>query len=320
MKSPPYDKAAPPGRTNPECVVWCILDGKAGHEAQSRGLVIALQKRLPVTCFEIQAPAKRQSLLEYASGKFPAGKHLPSPDLIIGAGNRTHLALMAASRSYGGKTIVLMQPTLPTFLFSLCLVPKHDLKRERKNILLTNGVLNTVQPATKADLKRGLFLIGGPSAHYDWDTDHLLEQVATLVNENPDIHWTLTTSRRTPADCARKLVELSHSNLEVIPVEKTSPGWVASMLQKCGVVWVSEDSVSMVYEALTAGAYTGLLKTPHGKSASRVRRSVMQLLEQQRVVYFSERDQLFKAGSKNKLTEADRCAEHIITHLLNART
>ena len=35
-----------------------------------------------------------------------------------------------------------------------------------------------------------------------------------------------------------------------------------------GLVWVSEDSVSMVYEALTAGCATGILAVParrHGK-------------------------------------------------------
>ena len=90
------------------------------------------------------------------------------------------------------------------------------------------------------------------------------------------------------------------------------------MLQECGVVWVSEDSVSMVYEALTAGAFTGLLEVPAGKSKSRVNTPVRHLLEQQRVVYFTERKQLFKSSHNNKLAEADRCADHIINYLLNA--
>lgn len=303
--------------TDCEYTIWCIFDGKAGHEAQTRGLLAALQKRIPLSSFEIPAPSKWQSFIEYIFKKFPSGDQLPRPDLIIGAGNRTHLALLAASRSFGGKTIVLMQPTLPASLFNLCLIPKHDLRREEKNILLTDGVLNTVQPATNADPNRGLFLIGGPSAHYDWDTDRLVKQVTTVVNDNPEIHWTLTTSRRTPQECTQRLTDLSCSNLEVIPVQKTPKGWVASMLQKCGIVWVSEDSVSMVYEALTAGAFTGLLDVPSNKNKSRVHTSVRHLLEQQRVVYFIEREQLFKSSHNERLAEADRCADYIVTHLLN---
>ena len=298
-------------------VVWRILDSKAGHEAQTLGLVKALEKKIKLSICEINAPARWKSALGFILKHFDPGKSLSPPDLIIGAGSRTHFALLAASRTYGGKTIVLMQPTLPVSLFDLCLIPKHDSRKAGKNILLTDGVLNPIQPATDANPQRGLFLIGGPSTHYEWDTVRILDQVTALVQENPNIHWTLTTSRRTPPDCAQNLVNLSHSNLDIIPVEKTPRGWVAQRLQECKFAWVSEDSVSMVYEALTAGASTGLLTVPAIKKTSRVQNSVRLLLEQQRVVRFEERDQLLELGNETILAEADRGADHVIKHLLN---
>ena len=141
-----------------------------------------------------------------------------------------------------------------------------------------------------------------------------------LIQENSNIQWTLTTSRRTPSDCTQQLTELFYPNLEVIPVEKTPSGWVAEKLQECKFAWVSEDSVSMVYEALTAGALTGLLTVPAKKQASRVQNSVRLLLEQQRVVRFERRNPLFESENKTILAEADRCADYIITRLLNAKT
>ena len=102
--------------------------------------------------------------------------------------------------------------------------------------MLTDGVLNPMQPATNADPQRGLFLIGGPSAHYRWDTTQIVEQVATLIKEQPDIHWTLTTSRRTPPDCTQQLIDLSCSNLDVVPVEETQRGWVANSRRADGIV------------------------------------------------------------------------------------
>lgn len=298
-------------------VVWRILDGKAGHEAQTLGLLKALEKRVKVSSCDINAPGRWKSFSDFLFKKFKPDNPLPPPDLIIGAGNRTHFALLAARRTYGGKTVVFMQPTLPTGCFDLCLIPKHDSREPEANILLTDGVLNPIPAATDADPKRGLFLIGGPSAHYRWDTTGILEQIVTLIQENADVHWTLTTSRRTPSDCTQELVNLSHPNLDVVPVAETPRGWVAEKLQKCKLAWVSEDSVSMVYEALTAGALTGLLTVPSGKKTSRVQNSVRLLLEQERVVDFSQRDKLFDLQNNNTLAEADRCADHIVTHFLH---
>ena len=301
-------------------VIWRILDGKAGHEAQTLGLAKALEKKIHLHHIDINATGRWKNFLNWLFKRFESGKSLPAPDLIMGAGNRTHFPLLSASRIYGGKTVVLMQPTLPTSLFDLCLIPKHDLRKAGKNIILTDGVLNPIQPAPDAALQCGLFLIGGPSKHYKWDTAGILDQVVTLIRENPETHWTLTTSRRTPIDCTQALVDLSYQNLEVIPVEKTPGGWVAEKLRKCKIVWVSEDSVSMVYEALTAGALTGLLAVPPVKQTSRVQNSVRLLLEQQRIVYFEKRDQLLKLGNDTRIAEADRCADYIINHLLHAKS
>lgn len=314
----PTDKSSTAGSRNH--VIWRILDGKAGHEAQSLGLVKALDKKTDTTVYEIKTPTRRASLLGFILRRFEPGKSLPPPDLIIGAGNQTHLALLAASRTFGGKTIVLMQPTLPVSFFDLCLIPKHDLKKAGEKILLTDGVLNPIQLAENADPKRGLFLIGGPSAHYAWNTSKILQQIVTLVQERPAVRWTLTTSRRTPMNCTQALKDLSYPNLEIIPVEKTPKGWVAKTLKECKIVWVSEDSISMVYESLTAGAFTGLLVVPATKQTSRVQTSVRLLLEQQRIVSFEKRQDLLEQENKTVLAEADRCAEFIVKHLLNAKS
>jgi len=297
-------------------VVWRILDGKAGHESQTLGLVKSLEKRVLLSHHDIKAPTRLKSLSWLIFKCFTPDEVLPRPDLIIGAGNRTHFALLAAGRTYRCKTVVHMQPSVPVSLFDLCLIPKHDSTKARKNVLLTEGVLNPILPATNADTKRGLFLIGGPSKHYSWDTVNILKQVITLIHENPEIQWTLTTSRRTPVDCTRQLVELSHPNLTTVPVEETPRGWVAEKLQECKLAWVSEDSVSMVYEALTAGALTGLLTLTPCRKTSRVQNSVKLLLEQKRVVHFEKRRQLIELGSYRALAEADRCADYIIKHLL----
>jgi hypothetical protein len=114
-------------------------------------------------------------------GAFNAGQNLPAPDLIIGAGHRTHFTVLAARRAHGGRAVVLMQPSLPLGWFDLCLIPEHDRPRDRPNVERTYGVLNTVLPASHAAPDRGLFLIGGPSAHHAWAEARMVEQILTVL-------------------------------------------------------------------------------------------------------------------------------------------
>ncbi|MCH8840089.1 MAG: mitochondrial fission ELM1 family protein [Planctomycetes bacterium] len=43
------------------------------------------------------------------------------------------------------------------------------------------------------------------------------------------------------------------SNLTIVPHKETSSSWVSEHLANAARVWVSADSVSMVYESLTNG-------------------------------------------------------------------
>jgi mitochondrial fission protein ELM1 len=297
-------------------VVWRFIDGKAGHEAQTLGLVQALARRRTVECVDFEAPGRWKAAWSWLTGSFPEGADLSEPDLIIGAGHRTHFSLLAARRAYGGKTVVLMKPSVPASLFDLCLVPQHDAPRSAANVIETVGVLNPMQPAANARAGRGLLLIGGPSKHHGWHTAALVGQVQQVLAADREMQWVLTTSRRTPEDCEAALVALDEPNLKVVPVGETQRGWVAERLQECASAWVSEDSVSMVFEALTAGAAVGLLSVPSLGVHSRVHVAAESLLEAGRVVRFEE---CLKAGdftlppSSNPLAEADRCADEILT-------
>lgn len=296
-------------------VVWRFIDGKAGHEAQTLGLVQALARRCKVEFVDFEVPGRWKAAWSWLTGRFSAGAERPAADLIIGAGHRTHFSLLAARRACGGKVVVLMQPSLPASLFDLCLIPQHDAPCPAANVIETIGVLNPMQPAANARAGRGLLLIGGPSKHHGWNTAGLVGQVQQVLAADREMQWVLTTSRRTPEDCEAALVALDEPNLKVVPVGETQRGWVAERLQECSRAWVSEDSVSMVFEALTAGAAVGLLSVPSLGVHSRVHVAAESLLESGHVVHFEE---CLKAGdftllpSSNPLSEADRCADEIL--------
>lgn len=247
-------------------VIWRIYDNRAGHDNQSQGLVNALADLVCLDCHNIPAPSFLQSLLYLAFKKFPAGTGKPDPDLIIGAGHKTHLPMLAARLARGGNTIVIMRPTLPTDWFDLCLVPDHDKPTIKDNIYITHGALNTITPSTDHDPGRGLILVGGPSRHYDWNTDQLMEQIATIIRRTPNIRWQVSDSPRTPPETRQRLAgNIDPENARFIPHADTAEGWVGEQLRSCSIVWVTADSISMIYESLTAGACTGILPVPYLK-------------------------------------------------------
>jgi hypothetical protein len=299
-------------------IIWRLLDGKPGHENQSLGLSDALSRQLPCTCYDISVKGRLTPLFYWLFAAYPPGSNLPAPDLIIGAGHQTHLHLLTARRARGGKAIVLMRPSLPLSLFDLCLLPEHDGYRGNAPCLETRGVLNALQSAGRHVPHKALILIGGPSRHHGWDLQMLLQQIEQLVGDNPETGFLLTTSRRTPSEFVAEMRRRQPDNLEVVPVDETGPGWVAGQLAERSTAWVTEDSVSMVYEALTAGVAVGVLKMP-AKGESRVSRGLRKLLNEGLVVPFDDRgDYRAQMQPVADFNEADRCARWIAERWLSA--
>ena len=296
-------------------VLWQIHDDKPGHRNQLRGLTRALAELLALEVHSLRSPSRRSSIAALWSKTFPAGDDLPAPDLILCAGHSTHFAALAGRRARGGQAIVLMKPSLPPALFDLCLIPEHDQVAASDKVVTTRGVLNVVRPSKQHDPQTGLLLIGGPSAAHEWSDEQMLNQVMTIVTSQPDIRWTLTNSRRTPDSFLEVLRSQRLANLEITPHQDTTPEWVPQQLAQAGQVWVSEDSVSMVYEALTSGAAVGVLQVP-SKRRGRVAAGMESLILSGCVTRFADwRPGGLLPTAVVQLDEARRCAEIISRRL-----
>ncbi|KFI23597.1 mitochondrial fission ELM1 family protein [Nitrosococcus oceani] len=294
-------------------ITWYLTDGKPGHENQSSGLLNALARYVPLQAHGIPVSSGPGTIGWWALKIFPPAKDLPNPHLIIGAGHGTHIPLLAARRARGGRTVVLMRPSLPFSWYDLCLIPEHDGIEAEANVVLTRGVLNKIASGGIHEPSRGLILLGGPSRHYNWDPQSILWQVQSLLKqEKKTYQWVLSTSRRTPPSMLTALRNLQFPNLQVFAGETTPPGWVTEQLALAGRVWVSEDSVSMVYEALTCGAAVGVLNVPC-KAWGRVVRGLDSLAEKGIVTTFTAWRQGQKlVPPRQQFNEADRCAQILV--------
>ena len=293
-------------------VVWRFSDGKPGHDNQSLGLVDALQRRLPIESYDI--PVQPGAGLDWMTGRFPAGSLLPDPWLMLGAGHSTHLPLLAARRARGGRAAVLMTPDLPKAMFDLCVIPEHDRPKAAANILVTRGSLNRMQAARDETGDRGLLMIGGPSRHYRWNYGAVLEQISRVIRFSPVKHWVLTTSRRTPAGFAERVRQnIYNRNIELTIFSwRDTPGeWLAEQLGRACCAWISEDSVSMVYEALTSRVPVGLLAVPPRRNG-RVVRGVKKLVSAGSIRTFNDWCAGHPLSRPERIyDEANRVAEQI---------
>jgi mitochondrial fission protein ELM1 len=299
--------------------IWILSDGKPGHENQSFGLAEAIGRRCPVriSTIKLGGPGGGFARLRAA---WRAGAELPPPRLLIAAGHATHPALLGLARKTGAPCVLLMKPTLPAALFDLCLVPGHDLhgKKPAAQVLPTLGALNRVPPPGQGQRHGGLILLGGPSTAHGWDADDLRATIRTIVLAGKDRPWRITDSRRTPAGTLESLAAACPA-LATYPHGATGRDWLPQRLAEAAEVWVTEDSVSMIYEALSSGARVGLLPVPALKKSGRVARGIERLATEGFVTRFADwSPQAGLAAPPRVLRESDRCAEIVIARLLSA--
>ena len=272
--------------------IWVVNDGKPGHFNQSLGLLEALQRKMPNLTWQVVPIMHVWQAFSYV-WKQKQTKSLPK--FIVSAGHHTHVTLLILAKILRVPAIVLMTPSLPLSWFDLCIIPEHDVPLARHNIIESIGPLNRMQPAKKlADSK--LILIGGPSKHFAWNDEQVFTQVENIIQQDHR-HSIIATSRRTPLKTITLLKVLA--NVTVVLATETDSNWLPDMLAKTKNCWVTQDSMSMIYEALTAGCCVKLLALPyHDKN-----RLILGVEKLQAAGYLGA-----VTASVVKLAEADRCA------------
>lgn len=257
--------------------VLIVRDGRPGHEKQTRGIVAALGRHRVVKSAEIPVIPVGWALFSAISVLLGARLGIPdkfSPDVIIGTGSHTHLTVLALKNRLGGRAVTCMTPgRCLRRRFDLCFVPRHDGIAESWNILVTDGPPGLNVNLRQHDPSQGLILVGGvDEKSHAWDNAEMARRVASMISRYPHLSWTLTTSPRTPAaflDVFRKISE--KLSVRLCPFGETPPGWLEQALNRSKYVAVTEDSMSMIFEALSAGCRVGTIPVDFKKNNKFVR-------------------------------------------------
>lgn len=302
--------------------IWHLTDHKAGHVAQARGLFAALERAgiaVNVVDVSVNNVSNYELFLRWVTrgriGLLPKVlENQKHPDLIVGIGHSTHWSLMLLKKCFQkAKSIVLMKPSFPLSWFDYAIIPAHDFSDQQvipSNVFITQGALNPLVNEQRHEKNRHLILIGGASKRYGFSEEALIEQIQSLLakisNQHESQNVLLTTSRRTPETFLAHPFFQNHShNVQLFPVSMTPTGWLFEQLQLAEFVWVTQDSVSMLFEALTAGCHVGVLALPKTKT-DRVTAATDALCEQRFFLPLSAylKNEAFQ--EKPSLREADK--------------
>jgi len=305
--------------------ITAFLDGSPGHEKQTLSVIDAISALTPVCVDEIKIQKKTllktiTSYFAYGASAFFSRGNQPSdrsPDLIMGTGSSTHLPMLHLKGRGGARTAVCMTPDF--FLrkkMGICLVPMHDSTKAAENIFFTTGPPCGGGASGRHDPGKGLILVGGidPASHV-WDTDSIIEKLQTIFQKEKDIQWTVSSSPRTPDETEQRLADLGkrRSNVDFFRAADTPRGWVEQAYAENFQAWITADSISMVYEALTAGCRVGMLPVQWKKKSKKFQKSVEYLTTQGWVESY---DAWLAGQSRTEapapLYEAGRCASEIL--------
>jgi mitochondrial fission protein ELM1 len=305
--------------SQPLKLIRVISEGRPGHENQSVGLAQALAQRTKAEVEIIRIPTTWNLLTRrYAALTTKS----TVPQLVIGTGHKVHLPLWFAARKFNARSVVIMAPTWPKFWFDLCILPQHDSEPGNANprIITTLGALNRVPETIPTKQPRGVVLIGGPSKSHGWDSPTTANAIVAVVNSRPELDWAITDSRRTPPEFLEQL-RAKNLRAEIISHQQTPPDWVPARLLAAEEAWATEDSVSMIFEAVTAGARTGVLPVPATKPDADPIHAVQKLgREGYATTYATWSQNGRRLPAPKPLHETGRCADIVLQKLFPGAT
>lgn len=180
---------------------------------------------------------------------------IPACCAVVSAGSETYYANKVLARQLGLPAVAIMLPRGYRYDFDLIVAQEHDRPPQQENILTlpVNLSCSAPQGLVTSDPKRpGVALIvGGPSRHFIMDPERLRAQVERVFALFPEADLLLTTSRRTPPEIEAFLEQLPFRRAVIYSKEPVNP--IPDFLSFCDYLFVTEDSTSMISEAVTTG-------------------------------------------------------------------
>ena len=268
--------------------IWVIDEASPGHLSQSVGLAEGLAKVTPSHIVVIKGRSKlrgwQRPFAQWIMGK--QGRPLPdrlmrqvidliipeqvaSPDLIISSGGKSVFAARTLSQRHHAPYVYIGErKPFPSTWFDLVISPVPG--ESANNSIDIELIPTPVSPQSLAEhgsVQSGTWcmIVGGASRSHLYEDDDWIALARQMndIAEREAIRWCVTTSRRTGAR-AESLIR-DHLNPQFL---NESVWWsdekkgksLQNLMAISEVLFVTQDSITMVTEAVSAGKPTVVIR------------------------------------------------------------
>lgn len=275
---------SPPEPVTPLKVIF-LADTRPGHYHLAEGVIAALKRLRPVEVTRVPverrwiAPTRWLRRRINAESFFPPrmlrmayridADALPKAELVISAGGETQMPNICVTRLLGVPSIFcgsLLRGLDPENFSLIISSYDRDAASPRHLVMLKPSAIDPDAlgrpkrvPRYGKELKPRLagLLIGGNAGpfryrHAEWDR---LLDFTRAVSKVWGTRWLISTSRRTPPDVADRLAALAKDTNVVarfIDYRTAGPGTLPDIFREAEVIVCTEDSSTMVSEAVSA--------------------------------------------------------------------
>lgn len=257
--------------------VLIIRDERPGHFNQSEGVLKAIQRVVPAKVEYIElgkTPVTGRRLIYslYNRGMisdrrvlewlYPTVKPQSAPDLIISAGGETLLLNAVLAKIHKCKNIFSgsLRNIDPGF-FSAVLIPYQQFSDVEPYIWCLKPC--AVDPDDKPLVQDPFdlcLLVGGPSGTHTY-TDDNWNKILKIAGEfAKELRIGIFTSRRTPDEIFGRFVQQQSASLRVFGARDISSAGVIDFCKTARMILVTEDSNSMITEAVCCRKPVGVLR------------------------------------------------------------
>jgi len=256
---------------------WIITEGIAGTENQCIAIAEAMGISYSIKRIGLKFPFNHLSplILKTAPHSHITGIDWdePAPDMIIASGRKAIPVALNFKDTY---KVFVQNPKINLSHFDLVAIPEHDDVRG-DNVIITRGAPNRItsdllnKEKTKIDLSKFpknkiAILVGGNSKSHKMPAnfaDRLYDQLLPFMRTG-DYGFMVSVSRRTPPQICDELRNYFDGENCLFYDGQSAKNPYFAYLSNADYILVSEDSTSMLSDALTTGKPTYRLEMDGG--------------------------------------------------------
>ncbi|MDR3333058.1 MAG: mitochondrial fission ELM1 family protein [Synergistaceae bacterium] len=200
--------------------------------------------------------------------------------ILLSAGSMPSFYNIALGYIWRCTCVTIMTPSvIGTEPFDFAIVPEHDFPKDISNVLTTVGAPNMIVREDLGTVAKSLLnefppvherrwgiLLGGDDRNYRISPEWVQRQLGRVFQEaeRSEVDLYIATSRRTSQAAENVVRRLASSTdsvrfLLIASADPLNP--VPAILGACDEIFVTDDSINMVSEAVTAGHRAVLMRT-----------------------------------------------------------